>query len=145
MFSIIYMIRLRCFRPGELIQNEFRAEQYLVLLFPILRQVSQWQLTGVLSGIATGIGISNFLRAFLMMCLNSSSFGSMKNIFLNCLALSSFGVSIAHLCFCFALRCVRHKLPHIWPYIVGPGGRLFPRQSSPRTTHIFQVAFRSTE
>ena len=49
-----------------------------VLCFPILRQVSPRRFTGVLQGIAAGIGISNFLRAFLMMCLNSSSSGSMK-------------------------------------------------------------------
>ena len=72
-----------------------------VLLFPILRQVSPRQFTGVLQGIAADIGISNSLRAFLMMCLNSSSSGSMKKIPRNCLALSSFGFSIAH--FCFAL------------------------------------------
>ena len=36
-----------------------------------------------------------------MVCLNSSSFGSMKKIPHNFLALSSFGFSIAH--FCFAL------------------------------------------
>ena len=60
------------------------------------------QITGVLQGIAAGIGISNFLRAFLMMCLNSSSSGSMKKVPRNCLALSSCGSSIAH--FCFGLR-----------------------------------------
>ena len=40
----------------------------------------------VLQGIAAGIRMSNFLRAFLMMCLNSSSSGSMKKIRRNCLA-----------------------------------------------------------
>ena len=35
------------------------------------------------------------------MSLNSSSFGSMKNIHIMCLALSSFGFSMAHLCFAF--------------------------------------------
>ena len=35
------------------------------------------------------------------MSLNSSSFGSMKYIPLNCLALSSFGFSMAHLYFAF--------------------------------------------
>ena len=48
------------------------------LAFPILRQVFPRQFTGVLRGIAAGIGISNFLRAFLMVLLHSSSSGSMK-------------------------------------------------------------------
>ena len=57
----------------------------LVFFFPILRQTSPRQFTGVWQGIAAGIGISNFLRAFLMMCLNSSSLGSMKKMPRNCL------------------------------------------------------------
>ena len=58
--------------------------------------------TDVLQSIAAGIGISNFLRAFLMVCLKSSSSGSMRKILRNFLALSSFGFSIANVC--FALR-----------------------------------------
>ena len=38
---------------------------------------------------------------FFMVSLNSSSFGSMKKIPRNCLALSSFGFSTAHFCFAF--------------------------------------------
>ena len=76
-------------------------QAYLVLRFPILRQVFPMQFAGVLQGMAAGIGISNFLRAFLMVCLNYSSFGSMTKIPRNLLALSSFGFSIAQ--FCFAL------------------------------------------
>ena len=72
-------------------------QAYLVLLFPILRQVSRRQLIGVLQGIAAGIGISNLLRAFLMVCLNSQ-----KKIPRNLLELSSLGFSMAH--FCFSLR-----------------------------------------
>ena len=45
----------------------------------------------------------NFLRAAFFVSLKSSSFGSIKNIPLNCLALLSFGFSITHLC--FALLC----------------------------------------
>ena len=41
------------------------------------------------------------LRAAFIVSLNSSSSGSIKNIPTNCLALSSFGFSIAHLCFAF--------------------------------------------
>ena len=76
-------------------------QAYLVLCFPILRQVSPRQFSGVLQSIAAGIAISNFLRAFFMVGLNSSASGSMEKIPRNCLALSSFGFSIAH--FCFAL------------------------------------------
>ena len=36
-----------------------------VLWFPTLRQLSPQQFTGVLDGIASGIGISNYLQAFL--------------------------------------------------------------------------------
>ena len=54
-----------------------------------------------LQGIAVRFGASNFLRAAFIASLNSSSFGSIKNIPLNCLALSSFGFSIVHLCFAF--------------------------------------------
>ena len=66
-----------------------------------LLQVSPRPFTGVLQGIAAGIGISNFQRAFSMMCLNSSSSGSVKKIPRNLLAFSSFGLSMIH--FCFAL------------------------------------------
>ena len=59
------------------------------------------QFTGVLKSFAAGIGISNFLRAFLMVCFHSSSSGSMKKIPRNCLALLSLGFSIAHFCFAF--------------------------------------------
>ena len=72
-----------------------------VLRFPTLRWVSPLLFIGILQNIAAGIGTSNFLRAAFIVCLNSSSFGSIKNIPLNCLALSRFGFSIAHLCFAF--------------------------------------------
>ena len=78
-------------------------QAYFVLCPPILLRVSPLQFAGVLQGIAAGIGISNFPRAAFIVSLNSSSFGSMKNIPLNCLALSSFGFSLAHLCFAFFL------------------------------------------
>ena len=54
-----------------------------------------------LQGIAAGIGTSNFVRAAYTVSLTSASFGSLKNIPLKCQALSSFGFSIAHLCFAF--------------------------------------------
>ena len=60
-------------------------------------------LIGILQGIAAGIRTSNFLRAALIMSLNSSSSGSMKYIPFNCLALSRFGFSTVHFCFAFFL------------------------------------------
>ena len=63
--------------------------------------VSPLLFIGILQRIAAGIGTSNFLRAALIVSLNSSPFGSVKNIPLKCLALSSSGFSIAHLCFAF--------------------------------------------
>ena len=61
-----------------------------------------------------------FYELFFIVCpLNSSSSGSMKKIPRNCLALSSFGFSIAHFCFALLFRCIRHLLPHFWRYIVG--------------------------
>ena len=122
-----------CGTPSNriLIDSSISAIQaYLVLFFPILWQISPRQFTGVLQGIAAGIGISNFLRAFFMTCLNSSSFGSMTKIPRNCLALSSFGFFDSPLSLRFAF-CIRHMLPHIWPHIVGSSGCLFPRMSLP--------------
>ena len=63
--------------------------------------VSPLPFIGILQNVAAGIGTSNFLRAAFFVSLNYSSFGSTKNILLNCLALSSFGFSKAHLCFAF--------------------------------------------
>ena len=33
--------------------------------------------------------------------------------------------------FCFLFRCIGHKFPHIWPYIIRTRGCLFPRKSPP--------------
>ena len=52
-----------------------------------MRQVYPRQFVDVSQGIAAAIGISNLLRAFFMVCLNSSSSGSMKKIPRICLAL----------------------------------------------------------
>ena len=49
--------------------------------------VSPLLFVGILQGIAVGIGTSNFLRAAFIVSLNSSSFCSIKNIPLNCLAI----------------------------------------------------------
>ena len=74
---------------------------YLVLRFPILRQVCPLQFAGVLQSIAAGIGISNFLRAFFHGVFKFFIIRFNKKTPRNLLALSSFGFSIAH--FCFAL------------------------------------------
>ena len=70
-------------------------------MFPSLQWVSPLHFIVIFQGNAAGVGTSNFRRAAFIVSLNFSSFGSMKNIFLNCLALSSIGFSIAHLCFAF--------------------------------------------
>ena len=44
---------------------------------------------------------------------------------------------------CFLFRCIRHVLPHIWPYFIRSRGCSIPRESPPRTMYIRQVAFRS--
>ena len=33
--------------------------------------------------------------------------------------------------FCFLCRCIRHMLPHVWPYIAWTRGCLFPRKPPP--------------
>ena len=86
---------------GLVLSSASTTQAYFVLRFPILRWVSPLLFIGILQGIAAGIGTSNFLRAALIVSLNSSSFGSIKNIPLTCLALSSFGFSIAYFCFAF--------------------------------------------
>ena len=72
---------------GLVISSASTIQAYFVLRFPILRWVSPLLFICILQGIAAGIGTSNFLRAAFIVSLNSSSFGSMKNIPLNCLAL----------------------------------------------------------
>ena len=66
------------------------TQAYFILRFPILRWVSTLLFIGILQGIAAGVGTSNFLRAAVIVSLNFSSFGSIKNIPLNCLASSTF-------------------------------------------------------
>ena len=87
--------------PGRVEGSTLTTQAYFVLRFPILRWASPLLFNVILQGIAAGIGTSNFLRAAFIVRLNSSSSGSTKNIHLNCQALSSFGFSIAHLCFAF--------------------------------------------
>ena len=89
------------FLPWSRVSSASIIQAYFVLRLPMLRWVSPLLFIGILQGIAAGIGTSNVLRAALIVSLNSSPFGSIKNIPLNCLALSSFGFSIAHLCFAF--------------------------------------------
>ena len=86
---------------GLVLSSASTMQAYFVLRFPILRWVSPLLFIGILQGIAAGIGTSDFVRAAFIVSWKSSSFDSIKNIPLVCLALSSFGSSIAHLCFAF--------------------------------------------
>ena len=52
---------------------------YYVLRASGVRQVSLYVPLMILQGIAAGIGTSNFLRAFLIVSLNSTSAGSMQS------------------------------------------------------------------
>ena len=80
-----------------------------------------------------------------MIGLNSSSSGSMNKIHRQCLALSSFGFSIAHFCFAsfFAASGICfHISGHT---LSGLDVACFLVSLSPRTIHFRQVAFRSTK
>ena len=127
-----------CFRRHQ------QHRRIFVLRFPILRWVSPLLFIGILQGIAAGIGTSNFLRAAFIVRLNSSSFGSMKKIPLNFLALSSFGFSIVDFCFAFFVAASDIYFLHIFGH-TSSGREVFlsPRKS-PRTMCIHQVASRST-
>ena len=57
----------------------------------------------ILQIIAGAIDVSNFLRAFLMVSLNSLSSGSMKQIPHNFRAFSRWSFSCDHFCFSFSL------------------------------------------
>ena len=71
-FAAMWSSWYLCGTPSNLILIDSSASTiraYLVLCFQILRQVSPRQFAGVLHGIAAFIGISDFLRAFFMVCL----------------------------------------------------------------------------
>ena len=129
--DMILVMFVYCSAPSRLglVLSSATTQAYLVLRFTILRWVLPPLFIGIVQGIAAGIGTSNFLGAAFVMSLKSSSTGSMKNIPLKCLALSSFGFSIAHFLFCFLFRCIRHMLSHIWQHIVRTRGCLFPCKS----------------
>ena len=74
------------------------TQKYMVLCFPILRQVFPQQFVGV-RALLLASEFPIFYERFFMVCPNSSSFGSTKKIQRNPLALSSFGLSKAHVCF----------------------------------------------
>ena len=70
-FAVIWSSWYRCDIPSSRILKDSSAstiQAYLVLRLPILLQVSPQQFTGVSQVIAAGIGMSNFLRAFVMVC-----------------------------------------------------------------------------
>ena len=71
-------------------------------------------------GFLQGIRTANFRRSVLILSLNSSTFGSIKNISFNCLALSSFelyDIPILALLSSFAASDICFHIP-IWPYII---------------------------
>ena len=118
-----------------------RIQAYLVLCFPILRQVSPRQFVGVLQGIAAGIGTANFLQSFFMVCLNSSCPDSMKKIPRICLlAFSSFGFSIAHIGFAL-LFAASDTCFHISGNTLSGLEVVCFLVSLLRTMYILQVAF----
>ena len=71
----------------------------------ILLDVPLPQFFIILHGIAGATDVSNFLRAFLMVSLNSVSSGSMKQIPRNFRAFSRWSFSLDHFCFSFSLAC----------------------------------------
>ena len=87
-------------------------------------------LSVICKALLPGIWTTIFLRAALTMSLNYLSTGSMKYIPLNCLALSSSGFSMAHLCLAFFFAASNMR-PHIWTYIVRTRGILFSCKSHP--------------
>ena len=118
-------------------------QAYLVLLFPILRQVSPRQFTGVFQCIAAGIGTSNFLRSAFIVSLNTASSGSMKFILPQLPSIIELRFLDSPPLLRFPFRCTRRMFPHIWPHIVWTRGCLFPRKSPPGPCVSHQVAFRS--
>ena len=75
---------------GLLLPSASTTQAHFVLRFQKLRWVSPLLFIGISQGVAAGIGTSNFARAAFIVSLNSSSFGSMKNIPLNCLHCRAF-------------------------------------------------------
>ena len=79
--------------------------EYTQVLFLILLDPPLPQFFIILQGIAGATDVSNFLRAFLMVSLNSVFSGSMKQIPRNFRALSRWSFSFDHFCFSFSLAC----------------------------------------
>ena len=85
-----------------------------------------------------------FYERFFMVCMNSSSSGSMKKIPRNCPALSSFGFSIAY--FCFALLFDASDMCfHISDHTLSGLEVVCFFASLTRTMYVRQVACRSTK
>ena len=97
------------------------TQAYYVLRFPL-------PFIDILQGIAAGTGTSNFLRAAFIVSLNSSLCGSMKII----PDIVKFWFLDSPSLFSFHFGCIRHLLPHIWPYIIWTRGCSFPRKSPHR-------------
>ena len=112
MLAVMWSWRSLCPAPSSLdlvLSSTSTTQAYFVLRFPILRWVSPLQHC---------CWHRNFqlLRAAFIVSLNSSSFGSMKYIPLNCLAFSSFGFSIAHLCFAYFFLHQTYPSTHLATY-----------------------------
>ena len=128
----IFMILVR--RSFHVCPHGFIGTNNKIIFFlccPTVPQVSLCWWSRSHQGIAAGIGISNFLRAAFIVSLDSSS-GSRKKIPRNLLALSELWLLDDPLWLCF-FRCIRHMLPHIWPYIVRSWGCMFLRNLSHQT------------
>ena len=95
-----------------------------------------------LQGLAAGIGIYNFLRAFFSRrpwSPHPQVQWRRYHVFFWRYRVLVF--SITHFCFAFRFAASDIRFRHIWPYIVGSWGRLFSRASHSRTMKIRQVAF----
>ena len=102
--------------------------EYTQVLFLILMDAPLAQFFMILQGKAGAIDVSNFLRAFFMVSLNSVSSGSMKEIPRNFRAFSRWSFSSVHFCFSFSLASFLIDFQSC-PQMTWPGCKLFSRQS----------------
>ena len=112
---------------GLVLSSASTLQTYFVLRFPILRWFSPLLFIGILQGIAGDIGTSNFPRVAFIVSLNSSWFGSKKEYSSQWSGSVELRFLDSPSLLCLLFRCIRHMLPHIWPYVVWTRGCLFPR------------------
>ena len=95
--------------------RQLRQYKHVMSCFPNTAEGFAPLFIGILQGIAAGIGISNFLRAFFSWCSWSPHPQvQWRRYHVNCLALSSFGFSIALFCIAF-----RFDASNMWFHISG--------------------------